>query len=205
MGQLKETPLITIEQYLALERASPERHEYLDGVIYAMAGEKLEHGDICVNLTISLGNQLKGKPCRVLTKDTKIRSGPAPKRNQSTAGLFSYPDLTVICGEPLYFDDKKEVITNPTVIIEVLSKTTESFDRGAKFNRYRKWNSTLTDYLLVSQTEKLVEHYQRQADASWSLNAYDKLKAAVPISSIKCTLKLADVYDRVVFPERSSE
>jgi Uma2 family endonuclease len=123
-----------VDQYLEMERASEERHFYLDGEIYAMAGESGAHGDISANLVISLGTQLKGKPCRARTKDTKVRSGPNPTAGRNTDGLYSYPDVVVICGEPHYHDEHE--VTNPTAIVEVLSPEMEAFDRGEKFTRY---------------------------------------------------------------------
>ena len=127
----------TVEEYLALERESEERHEYLDGQIYAIAGESPQHGDISSNLVGILNPQLRGTPCRVWTKDAKVRSGPAIKSDRTAKGLFSYPDLVVVCGEPQFLDERQDVLLNPTVIIEVLSPTTESYDRGEQFQRYR--------------------------------------------------------------------
>jgi len=193
--------MYTVDEYLALERASEERHEYLDGQIYAMADESGEHGDISANVAGSLVSQLKGTPCRARIKDTKVRSGPAPRSRQSTAGLYSYPDIVVICDEPEYHDAHTDVILNPTALVEVLSPSTEAFDRGEKFDRYQVWNPTLKDYVLVSQDRPHIDHYSRQADGSWSYRSHTGREASVVISSIQCTLKLADVYDRVVFPE----
>jgi Uma2 family endonuclease len=190
----------TVDEYLARERAATERHVYLDGEIHAMAGESLAHGDITVNLVITLGSQLKGKPCRALTKDTKVRSGPTPLPGRGTEGFFSYPDIVVVCGEPEYHDAHRDVILNPTVILEVLSPTTEAFDRGEKFTRFQTWNPTLSDYLLVLQDRPQIEHYRHQPDGSWSYHRHAGLDALVAIESIQCTLKLADVYDRIVFP-----
>jgi len=199
LPQLQPKPLITVDEYLALERTAEERHEYLDGQILAMAGESGEHGDITVNLVVTLGTQLKGTPCRARTKDTKVRSGPSVLHG--TSGLFSYPDIVVICGEPSYHDAHRDVILNPTAIIEALSPSTEAFDRGLKFHRYQTWNPTLTDYLLVSQDQPQIEHFSRQDNGTWAYQRHTGLDATVHIPSIKCTLKLADVYDRVVFPE----
>jgi Uma2 family endonuclease len=191
----------TIDQYLVIERSSEERHYYLDGEIYAMAGESSAHGDISVNVVISLGNQLRGTPCRARTKDTKVRSGPILSAGETTRGLFSYPDVVVICGEPEYHDAFQDVILNPKVILEILSESTEAFDRGEKFTRLQTWNPTLTDYLLVSQKVPQVEHYARQADGSWSYRRITGLDASVVITSIACTLRLVDVYDRLTFAE----
>ena len=196
--------IFTEEQYLEFERHAEIRHEYLDGHIYAMAGESDEHGDISVNLTITLGAQLKGTNCRARTKDTKVRSGPFPFLKRSLKGLYSYPDLLVICGEPQHLDEHRDVIINPKVIIEVLSDSTEDFDRKEKFARYRQWNPTLTDYLLVSQDMAFVEHFELRK-GEWIYHTYLTLKQSVPIKSIKCTLQMRDVYDRVNFPEPENE
>lgn len=201
MSLLKPHPLYTVEQYLAMERAAEERHTYLDGEIRAMAGESGEHADISLNLAGLVHSQLRGTPCRARTKDTKVRSGRIQLSGRSTQGMFSYPDLVVVCGEPEYHDAHTDVILNPTAIVEVLSPSTEAFDRGEKFARYQRWNPSLSDYLLVSQDKPRVEHFSRQADGSWSYRTCDGLDAEVPIPAIGCTLRLADIYDRVAFPE----
>jgi Uma2 family endonuclease len=134
-----------------------------------------------------------------------VRSGPDPKRRSTTEGLYSYPDIVVICGGPQYHDQYRDVILNPAVIIEVLSESTEVFDRGEKFHRYQTWNPTLTDYLLVSQSSPLVEHYVRQPDGSWSYSIYQGLEQSLVIKSIDCTLRLTEIYDRIVFPEETTE
>lgn len=205
MASRRLQPLHSIEEYLELERASEERHEYIDGCIYAMAGESGEHADICINLARVVSTQLLGAACRARSKDTKVHSGPTPKHPRSRQGFFSYPDLVVICGEPQYHDEHTDVILNPAVIIEVLSKSTESFDRGEKFHRYQVWNPTLTDYLLVSQTAPIIEHYSRQADGSWSYKIYQGLDRSFTIESIGCELRLADVHDRIHFESRDSD
>ena len=200
MSVAQSEPRYTVEEYLALEREAEERHEYLDGQIVLIAGESPEHGDICSNLVIRLGTQLQDTNCRVRSKDTKVRSGTSSMSRKSAKGLFSYPDIVVICGEPLYYDEHRHVVTNPNVIIEVLSDSTEAFDRGAKFIRYRNWNPSLTDYILVWQSDAIVEHYVRQPDGGWSIYVYESIEDSVFIKSINCTLRLAEVYDRVVFP-----
>ncbi|MEW6207642.1 MAG: Uma2 family endonuclease [Acidobacteriota bacterium] len=200
MSLARSEPLYTVDEYLALERASEERHEYLDGQIYAMAGESPQHGDICTNLTIAIGSQLRGTPCRVWSKDIKVRSGPAPKKGYSTKGLFSYPDLLVVCGEPQFHDEYRDVLLNPTVIIEVLSPTTEAFDRGEKWSRYQTWIPSLIDYVLVLQSKPQIEHFLRQPEGEWLYSLVKGLEGSLRLSSIDCTLRLAEVYDRIVFP-----
>lgn len=202
MGLAKTKPVFTVEDYLEIDRESDERYEFLDGEIYAMAGESGEHGDICVNLTVSLGGQLIDTNCRLRIKDTKVRSGMFPVKRPLVKGMISYPDLVVICGEPEYHDEFTDVIINPQVIIEVLSSSTEQFDRGEKFHRFQLWNPTLTDYILVSQDKPLVEHYIRQADNSWKFHFYDGLEREFEIESINSHLKLKDIFYRIEFTEK---
>jgi Uma2 family endonuclease len=195
----------TVVEYLAGERAASNRHEYFDGEIVAMSGESLAHGIICQNIGGLLYAQLKGTPCFAVAKDTKVRSGLGVASSRSTSGMFSYPDILVVCGDAEFFDDQSDVIVNPTAIIEVLSKSTESYDRGEKFQRYRTWNATFVDYVLVSQTKQFVEHFRRQPDDTWNLSEAAGLDATVTVPSIACTLRLADVYDRIVIPESQPE
>lgn len=195
--------LYSVEEYLAIERATDERHEYLDGQILAMAGESPAHGTICTNLIAELVTQLKRTPCLVWTKDCKVRSGPEPTRRRSTKGLFSYPDLVVVCGAPEFHDEHQDVLVNPKVIIEVLSASTEAFDSNKKLRRYQPWNPTLSDYLLVAQLEPVVYHYVRQPDGGWSYYTYQGLHERFEIKAIGCALPLQDVYDRITFPDEN--
>ena len=197
--------IYTIEEYLAFERESEERHEYLDGLIYAMAGESNEHADISVNLVRELSSQLKGTPFRVWTKDSKVLSGPAIRSYKSIKGLFSYPDIVVVCGEPRFLDEHRDVLLNPTLIIEVLSPSTESFDRGEKFWRYRTHLDSLTDYVQVSQALPLIEHFRRQENDQWVLTTVSEMSGSLFLESINCTLRMSEVYDRVTFPEEKPE
>jgi len=190
----------TEEEYLAIERAAEEKNEYIDGQIFAMAGETEAHNTICINITGELHSQLKGGPCRVFAKDIKVRSGPSPKLFQIPRGFFSYPDVLVVRGERQFHDQRRDVLLNPNVIIEVLSKSTEAFDRGEKFIRYRTWLPSLTDYLIVSQDKPVIEYYRRQENNEWSLATVTGLEATLKIESISCSLKLNDVYDGVQFP-----
>ena len=194
--------LYTVAEYLKIERESPERHEYIDGEIFLMAGENIRHGDISVNLTGELHNQLKGRDCRVLAKDTKTKSGGFGKIGQLKIGMYWYPDLLIVCGEPEYQDTNRDIILNPKVVIEVLSESTELFGRTDKFIRYRMFNETLTDYILVSQDKPQVEHFIRQEDNSWKLFVYLGLKEELFIESIDCRVKLTEIYDRVKFTKK---
>jgi len=197
--------LFTIDEYLALERTEEERHEYLDGCIYAMAGESPDHGRICMNLYGSLWPQLRGTLCEAFAKDTKVRCGPTPRLGQSMQGLFAYPDLVVVCGALQFHDQVQDVLLNPLVILEVLSPSTEAFDRGEKFHRYRRWLPTLTDYVLVAQDRPVMDHYQRTMTGRWEVETLEGLDAHLHLPSIACTVSLADVYERIVFPARVEE
>lgn len=182
---------VSAEEYLRREREAEERHEYDNGRISAMAGENLSHSRACINLSAIVSIQFKGKSCEAFSPNMKI--------GISAAGKFCYPDLSVICGKPLFHDDKQDVLTNPKVIIEVLSPSTEKYDRSGKFQAYQQIES-LTDYLLVSQDKPLVEHFQRQSGGQWLYTAHQGLAAAVQLPLIDCQLPLAEIYDRVEFP-----
>lgn len=180
------------EEYLAFERGTDARHEYLDGHVYAMAGESIEHSRICVNVAGELRARLKGRPCEVLSPNMKVVTSPT--------GLFSYPDVVVVCGEPQFYDERRDILTNPTVVFEVLSPSTEAYDRGEKFLRYRTQIEALREYVLVSQHRPLVEHYVRQPDGSWSYSSASDLPGAIDLPSIDCRLPLSEIYDRIIFP-----
>ena len=192
MGLAKlKTELYTPETYLEMERQSATRHEFIDGEIFQMAGESLSHSRICINLGGEVRNRLKGKSCEALSPNMKVRT--------STASLFSYPDLTIVCGEPQFHDTKKDVLVNPKVIIEVLSPSTAEYDRTTKFQKYRMGNETLTDYILVSQDKIFVEHFAKQSNGIWGYQSFAELNVFFEIESIKTDLSLREIYDRVEF------
>src|SRR5215510_14960950 len=184
--------LFTVAEYLTFERAADERHEYLDGVIYAMAGESPDHGRICMNLGATLVSQLRGSDCEAFSKDMKVLCGPY--RAHTREGLFAYPDLVVVCGAMQFHSQAQDVLINPNVIVEVLSPSTEAFDRGEKFHRYSRWLPTLTDYVLMVQDRPLIDHYQRtqtsspalQEQARWELETIEGLDAHLYLPSIAC-------------------
>ncbi len=191
MSLPRSLPVFTAEQYLALERNSEIRHEFLDGFVYAMAGESPEHSTICFNLSVHIGSQLKDKPCRGFSPNMKIRI--------DTKGLFAYPDLAIVCGEPPYHDERRDVLINPTVIFEVLSPSTENYDRGEKFTRYSTHIGTLKNYVLLSQHEPRIETFTRQAEGSWTSSVAHGLPASVYLPAIDCQIVLAEIYDRMTF------
>ena len=184
-------PYLSPQQYLAIERAAEERSEYLDGEMVAMTGGSRNHCLIAGNLLRELGVQLRDRPCEVYPTDLRVQV--------SETGLYTYPDVVVVCGEPQFEDDLFDTLLNPTVIVEVLSPTTESYDRGRKFEHYRALAS-LAEYLLVSQTQPRIERFLRQADGLWLFGDAAGLEAALTLPSIGCELKLAEVYAKVRFP-----
>lgn len=189
LAKIKTKRRLTPEEYLDFERKSDMRHDFLDGQIYEMAGESLSHSRICVNLSGEVRNKLKGKPCEALSPNMKVRT--------STASLFAYPDLTIVCGEPLFHDTKKDVLTNPKVIFEVLSPLTADYDRAKKFQRFRLGNETFTDYILISQEYAFVEHFTKQTDGNWIYKSYGDIEDVLTIETIDCELRLQEIYDRV--------
>lgn len=177
------------EEYLALERKAEFKSEYMDGVVYAMAGASKRHNLIVANIIITIGAQLKGRPCKVYPSDLKVRV-PSPKR-------YFYPDVSVVCGEDEFADDEQDIILNPSLIVEVSSETTAAFDRGKKFLSYQQIGS-LQEYLLVSQDEILLEGYSRQGNDTWLYTKVTGLEGSLTLPSIECTLALKDVYDKAI-------
>lgn len=182
---------VSVEEYLELERTCQVRHEYLDGELREMPGGNDKHSLLKVNVVTALRVALRSKPCTLYNSDLKIKL-PKPK-------LYTYPDASVVVGESSLESSKNDSLLNPRVIVEVLSKSTESYDRGDKFEHYQTVES-FTDYLLVSQTSYRVEHYLRQTDDTWLLKIYRGLEAKVVITSTECELFLADIYDGVTLP-----
>jgi Uma2 family endonuclease len=187
---------VTPEEYLALERAAETKSEYLDGEIIGMTGASRRHSLITVNVGAELNRQLRSRPCEVHISDLRVLV--AARR------LYTYPDVIVFCGEPALSERYRDNLTNPTVLIEVLSPSTEAYDRGAKFGHYRTLDS-LREYLLVSQSQPHVDHFTRQDDGSqWLLSSVDDLAATIVLSSIQCQLAMAEIYHKVKFGEIES-
>jgi Uma2 family endonuclease len=185
-----QTTYVTSDEYLAAERLSEHRSEYLDGVVREKPGGTIWHTHITVNLGTELRLQLRERPCDVLMFDLKVRVPDSSK--------FLYPDLTVLCGEPQFHDDCKDVILNPDLVVEVLSESSEAYDRGTKFQAYQTFES-LKEYLLVAQDQPVIEQYVRRTDGKWNYKTYHGLEASLPLPSIECTLNLSAVYDKVEF------
>lgn len=199
MADFPANTLLTVDEYLAFERASEERHEYLDGQVSGMASVTYRHSTITVHLIVELGQQLKRKPHEVLSPNMKVRSGRFVSGDQVMSGIFSYPDLTVVGDSPAFHDYHQDILLNPKVIFEVLLPGTETFDRTEKFDRYRENLDSLTDYVLIAQDQPLVEHRHRQANGEWATTLVSGIESVLELSSIECRLQLSELYDRVEF------
>ena len=181
---------LTYADYVALERQEDVRYEFLDGHVWAMAGGTLRHSRIKMNVGLALGNALGNSHCQPYDSDLKVR---VPE-----TGLATYPDITVICGQPETHPEDKNAATNPTLIVEVLSETTEKWDRGDKFAHYRTLPS-LQHYLLVRQEKVGLEHFRRQADGSWRLT--DHVDGTIDLDAVGVHLDVASVYRNLPDPE----
>ena len=191
MGLAEKGPPLTPVEYLTIERAAPTKSEFYDGEMFAMAGGTAVHSLIGTNVTGEFGNKLRGKKCVPYNADLRIQV--------QTTGLFTYPDLSVLCGPLQFADGTDDTVTNPTLLVEVLSPSTEAYDRGQKFLHYRQIPS-LQAYLLVSQHEPLLELFVRQDGNKWSLREATGLAAQLEIPSIETTVSLAEIYAGVTFP-----
>lgn len=189
MSALVKEKLYTPEEYLALEEEAEYRSEYVDGLIYQMAGGNLNHIDITFNVTVSINEKLRGK-CRAYSTELKVR---VEKVNR-----FYYPDVTVVCGDRQFYKNRNDTVTNPILLVEVLSKSTESKDRGEKFIAYQTVES-LKEYVLVSQDKHLVEQYIKQDDGSWKYLATIGIDSEVVFESVDAALTLENIYDLVEF------
>ena len=178
---------LTEEQYLAIERAAGFKSEFLDGVMYAMSGGSPRHADLHGNIYAELRAMLRDSQRKAFNSDLRVRV---------SSRMYTYPDVSVVCGKPLLADDQKDVLLNPIVIFEVLSPSTELYDRGMKFQLYRTIPS-LREYILVDQNKVQIEHYIRQDSSAWTLRDHQGLDAELKLDSIGASLPLRLIYDRV--------
>lgn len=183
---------VTPEEYLAFERASEIKHEYLGGEVYAMTGASRNHNKIVANTLASLHGQLRKSPCEIYPSDMRVKT--------RSPVLYTYPDITIVCDEPQFEDTILDTLLNPTVIIEVLSPSTEAYDRGNKFRHYRTIPS-LQEYVLIAQDSRRIERYLRQPNNEWLLSEAAGPDATLTLPSIQCELALADVYEKVTFED----
>lgn len=184
----KSETRMTAAEYLEWERQQDERHEFLDGEVFAQAGGTRRHSLIATNMTRSLGNHLADGDCQAHGSDMRV--------HVETTGLYAYPDALVVC--PPLEGESEDVITNPVLIAEVLSPSTADFDRGGKFGHYRQIPS-LQDYLVVYQDEPRVEHHRRTEDGNWLLRELFGTEHVLEIASLGISLPLSEVYDKVQF------
>jgi Uma2 family endonuclease len=181
----KEVQYMTVEEYFQLEEASPEKHEYVQGGVYAMSGASFVHNQIVSNTIVEIGNYLKDKNCRVYGSDLKI--------HVKTESAFVYPDLSIICDGAQFLEGRNDIVTNPSVIIEVLSESTEAYDRGKKFMLYRQIPS-LKEYIIIASAWLSVERFSKNEHGVWELNEYNDLENAVLMQTIHFTLPLKNIY-----------
>ena len=193
MAVPQKKPRVSIEEYLSLEHAALEKSEYFEGEIFAMAGAKIAHCLISTNILGELRGRLKGKKCSPYGSDLRIEVSPT--------GLFTYPDVSVICGPIENSVHDSDTAINPTLIVEILSDSTEAYDRGGKFAHYRTIPS-FREYILISQTEPLVEVFFRRDDGIWELAPVKGLDATARLQSLQIELPLAEIYYEVQFPEQ---
>lgn len=176
------------EEYLAIERQAEFKSEYVDGVMYAMAGGSPGHSVVSVNVTSELHFQLKKSACRVFNSDQRVR---VPSKRK-----YLYPDVTVVCDQPQFADDEKDVLLNPLLIVEVLSDSTEKYDSRRKFLFYQEIES-FREYLLVDQAAPLVQHFVKQPDGGWLCTRIEGLDKTIALSTVNCTIALSDIYAKV--------
>jgi Uma2 family endonuclease len=181
---------LTPEQYLEIERKAEFKSEYYQGEMFAMSGARRAHNLIAMAAGASLYQQLRGRRCEAYPGDMRVRV--------TATGLYTYPDVVIVCGEPQFLADTFDTLLNPTVIVEVLSESTEAYDRGQKFEQYRSLES-LKEYMMISSQRISVERYTRQPDGSWNYIAKASLEDSIDLKSVDCHLLLADLYEKVDF------
>jgi Uma2 family endonuclease len=181
---------VTAEQYLAMDRAAEFRSEFLDGEIVAMSGGSMRHSELGANLIGEVRAALRKTPRRTFTSDFRVRV---------SSRMYTYPDVTVVCGKPLLADEREDILLNPTVIFEVLSPSTEYYDRGMKFQHYREVES-LQDDILMAQDQVRVEQYTRGDASTWTLRDYQHAEDVLRIASIGVSVPLSALYERIEFP-----
>jgi len=190
MGAALALAKITPEEYLHFERQSETKHEYFDGEIFAMAGASRKHCKLSANLMRIIGNKLHQTKCNVYSNDFRVKI--------KETGLYTYPDVIITCGKEILEDQVKDTLLNPLILIEILSPSTEKYDRGKKFAHYRQIES-LQNYVLISQEEPRIEVFQRQNNDQWLFLEKSGLENSIEIPAIDCMLSLMEVYDKVDF------
>jgi Uma2 family endonuclease len=196
MSALPHSQKMSEAEYLEFERASETKHEFLNGEVFDMAGASREHNLIAGSTYASLYSQTLDRNCEVYQSDMRLKV--------KATGLLTYPDITVVCGKPELTTDALDTLVNPQVIIEVLSPTTEAYDRGKKFKHYSQIAS-LQEYVLISQDTPRIERFLRQEVGKWEYEDVRALEGIIELSSIEYSLKLADVYKKIVFTDEETK
>jgi Uma2 family endonuclease len=179
---------ITPEEYLEIDRKAEFKSEYFAGEMFAMAGAREQHNLIVGNAFAGLHQQMRKRPCRAYTNDMRVQI--------SATGLYVFPDVIGVCGEPRFLDERRETLLNPNLIVEVLSESSEAYDRGKKFEHYRTLES-FTEYLMLSSDHVSAELFTRQPDGRWILSTASGIQESIDLPSVGCRLTLADVYEKV--------
>ena len=187
--------LLTPQEYLAIERKAEYKSEFYAGEMFAMAGAGWKHASIKANVARHAGNQLAEGPCQILTSDMRVKV--------DATGLYTYPDIVVVCEEPRFEDDVFDTLLNPRVIVEVLSDSTEEYDRGTKLKHYRKISS-VQEVVLIAQDRPLVERYVRQADNGWLLTEFVEITERFEFSSVPVKIAMTDIYRGMEFPDTAA-
>ena len=185
---------ITPEEYLALEEKADHKSEYHDGEIFAMAGASVNHNQICVNLTSTFARLFGQKPCRVFMSDVRL--------HVQKSGLYTYPDVIVICGKVEYVPNRDDTITNPILIVEVWSDSTQAYDRGEKFAMYRQIPS-LQEYVMIDQNRPYIEHFRREGHF-WVLETLEQMEAILTLPSLNCEMPFSVIYERIEWESGNS-
>ncbi len=193
MSQAQKKKIWTLEEYFELEKNSDEKHEFYKGEIFAMSGGSYNHGLIASNFLRLLSNSLIDKPCDVIGSDLRVQV--------AKSGLCTYPDLSVICGEPEFAEGRNDIITNPMLIVEVLSPSTTNYDRGGKFQLYRTLNS-LEHYILISQDRVLIEYFYKNEKEHWELEEFQEIEQSFKIYGLELEIQLSEIYNKVKFSEK---
>jgi Uma2 family endonuclease len=180
--------ILTAEQYLEIERKADYKSEFFNGEMFAMAGAQRAHNQLVASLVRELGQQFRGRPCDVYPSDMRVRV--------KSTGLYTYPDVTAVCGEQRFADGQTDTLLNPSLIVEVLSSSTEAYDRGRKFEHYQSIES-LREYLLVASDRMHVDLYSTQPDGRWLLTSASLPEDSLILESVGAELLLADLYEKV--------
>ncbi len=186
----------TEREYLEIERQAETKSEFYEGEFFAMAGASREHNIISLNIALSFRRKTKKRHCEVYHSDMRVYA--------SNYGLYTYPDVTLVCGEPHFIDGVFDTLLNPSVLVEVLSKTTEDYDKNQKFDFYRSIDS-LKYYLIVRQNRPYVEVWKKVKEDFWEVQFCDKLEDVARLDNLELTLELAEIYEKIEFKEEDDE